>query len=199
MLPENLRFALVFAAIAAFSGSSLAAGDLPPPVTFTADQDHQNMMDQLGIQALRPGPSGNENAPDHANYDEALANPYPDLPDPLIANDGAKITTAEQWWNKRRPEIVEAFEENIYGRIPADMPKVTWTVTATEKDDVGGIAVIVKRLTGHVDNAATPAIDVNIAMTLVVPAKAKERVPVLMMFGPCAHFRIVRQPSSIER
>ncbi len=27
----------------------------PPPVTFTADQDHQNMMDQLGIKALRPG------------------------------------------------------------------------------------------------------------------------------------------------
>lgn len=38
------------------------------------------MMDQLGIKALRPGPSGNESAPNHANYDESLANPYPDLP-----------------------------------------------------------------------------------------------------------------------
>ena len=35
------------------------------------------MMAQLGIRKLRPGPSGNESAPNHANYDEALANPYP--------------------------------------------------------------------------------------------------------------------------
>jgi hypothetical protein len=49
---------------------------LPAPVTFSADQDHQNMMDQLGIKALRPGPSGNEKAPNHANYDEANANPF---------------------------------------------------------------------------------------------------------------------------
>ena len=35
------------------------------------------MMEQIGIKALRPGPSGNEKAPDHANYDEpaALLNP----------------------------------------------------------------------------------------------------------------------------
>ena len=43
--------------------------------------DHQDMMAQLGIRKLRPGPSGNESAPNHANYDEALANPYPILPE----------------------------------------------------------------------------------------------------------------------
>jgi len=36
----------------------------------TAADDHRNMMEQLGIKALRPGPSGNESAPNHANYDE---------------------------------------------------------------------------------------------------------------------------------
>ena len=60
--------------------SSGAQTNAPAPVTFTADQDHQNMMDQLGIKALRPGPNGNEKAPDHANYDESKANPFPDLP-----------------------------------------------------------------------------------------------------------------------
>ena len=53
------------------------------------------MMDQLGIKALRPGPSGNEKAPNHANYDESIANPYPNLPDPLTLNNGQKVTTAE--------------------------------------------------------------------------------------------------------
>jgi hypothetical protein len=191
----KLRFALFFAAAFAGCKALAAAGD--PPVSFTAEQDHQNMMDQLGIAALRPGPSGNENAPDHANYDEALANPYPGLPDPLTADDGEKIATAKQWWEKRRPEIVNAFEEDIYGRIPTDTPKVTWTVTATEKDEVGGIPVIIKRLVGHVDNAADPAIDVNIAMTLVLPANAAKPVPVLMMFGP-TNFPAPPQPTPFE-
>ena len=64
------------------------AGQNPPPVKFTAEQDHQNMMDQLGIKSLRPGPSGNESAPNHANYNESLANPYPDLPDLLTLKNG---------------------------------------------------------------------------------------------------------------
>ena len=78
-----------------------------------ADQDRQNMMDQLGIKALRTGPSGNDKAPNHANYDEAKANPYPDLPDPLTMNDGQKVTSAQMWWDKRRPEIVEDFDREV--------------------------------------------------------------------------------------
>ena len=65
----------------ALTQSSASTAVLPPPATFTADQHHQNMMDELGIKALRPGPSGNESAPNHANYDESKANPYPNLPD----------------------------------------------------------------------------------------------------------------------
>src|SRR5580692_7311056 len=85
---------------------------------WTAAEDHQNMMDQLGIKALRPGPSGNESAPNHANYDEATANPYPNLPDVLTLKNGKKVTTADQWWNQRRPEIVEDFDREVLGRIP---------------------------------------------------------------------------------
>ena len=76
------------------------------PKNWTAAEDHQNMMEQLGIKALRPGPSGNEQAPNHANYDESKANPFPDLPDVLTLGDGRKVTTAEMWRNLRRPEIV---------------------------------------------------------------------------------------------
>ena len=88
-----------------------SASTVPPPVTFTADQDHQNMMDQLGIQALRPGPSGDEKAPNHANYDESKANPYPNVPDPLTLNNGQKVTTPQMWWDERRPEIVDDVRE----------------------------------------------------------------------------------------
>ena len=69
--------------------NSTSAG-LPQPVTFTSEQDHQNMMDQLGIKALRPGTSGDEKAPNHANYDESKANPYSNVPDVLTFNSGSR-------------------------------------------------------------------------------------------------------------
>ena len=144
------------------------------------------MMEQLGIKALRPGPSGDESAPNHANYDESKANPYPDLPDVLTLKNGKKVTTAEMWWKQRRPEIVEDFEREVYGRMPKNMPKVTWTVAVTDREFVGFMPVMAKQLVGHVDNSAYPAISVDIEMTLVTPANAKGPVPVLMMFGRSA-------------
>src|ERR1700744_5226995 len=90
----------------------------PAPVTFTSDQDQKNMMDQLGIKALRPGPSGNEKAPNHANYDQSNGNPNPNPPEPPTKNQGEKVTTPQQWWDKRRPEIVEMYSKYVYGRVP---------------------------------------------------------------------------------
>ncbi len=155
------------------------------------------MMDQLGIKALRPGPSGNEKAPNHANYDESKANPFPDVPDPLTLKNGQKATTAAMWWEKRRPELVDMFSEYVYGRVPANVPKVTWTVTAVDHEMIGFTPVIAKDLIGHVDNSLYPAIDVKIHMTLVTPAAAKAPVPVLMMFGR-AGFPNPHEPSPEE-
>ncbi|PJJ83450.1 hypothetical protein CLV57_0432 [Mucilaginibacter auburnensis] len=165
------------------STAAMAQTGNPPMVTFTAQEDHKNMMEQLGIKALRPGPSGNESAPNHANYDEALANPYPNLPDVLTLKNGKKVTTPEQWWNQRRPEIVEDFEREVIGRVPKNMPKINWQVKLVDKEMVNRIPVIAKQIIGHVDNSAYPQIDVNIEMTLVVPTNVKGPVPVLMMFG----------------
>src|SRR6516164_8658370 len=106
------------------SGSGTAFGTLPEPKNWTAAEDHQNMMDQLGVKALRPGSSGNESAPNHANYDEATANPYPNLPDPLTLKNGKKVTTPALWRNQRRPEIVEDFDREVLGRVPKNVPKV---------------------------------------------------------------------------
>ena len=159
---------------------------LPPPVTFTAEQDHRNMMEQLGIEVLRPGASGDENDPDHANYDELLANPYPTLPDPLTLSDGEKVTSASVWWQKRRPQIAAGLEDEVYGHIPKDVPKVSWRVAGGGKSTLAGHPIVYKRLVGHVDNRAYPAIDVDIPVTLVLPAAVRGRVPVLILFwfGP---------------
>lgn len=153
------------------------------------------MMKQLGIKKLRPGPSGNPSDANHANYDETLANPCPGLPDLLTAKNGKKITTAEGWWKQRRPEIVEDLEREVYGRLPQNLPKVTWTVKITDREFVGRTPAIAKLLVGHVDNSDYPLINVDINMMLVVPANVKGPVPVLMMFGGRPSFPSPAQPT----
>jgi hypothetical protein len=145
-------------------------------------EDHQQMMTQLGIRALRPGPSGTETAPNHANYDEATANPYPDLPPVLTMKNGKKVTTADQW-KQRRAEIVEDFDREVLGRVPKNVPTITWTVAKTEQWAIGGHPVVGQALIGHADNSAYPAVSADIQMTVVVPAGAKKAVPVMIMFG----------------
>jgi lysophospholipase L1-like esterase len=176
----NSRVIKVAGLLAILAGSALGQ---QAPVNWTAADDHQNMMEQLGIKALRPGPNGNESAPNHANYDESKANPFPDLPEVLKLKNGKKVTTAKVWWSERRLEIVEDFEREVVGRVPKNVPKVTWTVTETVKAMSGLRAVVLRQLTGHVDNASYPAINVDIQMTLGTPADATGPVPVMMMFG----------------
>jgi hypothetical protein len=169
---------------------------LPPPaVTWTWQQDHQNMMDQLGITELRPAKNSAQNGANPANYDDSKANPYPNLPDPLVLNNGQKVTTAEQWWKERRPQIEEDLSREMYGRVPKNVPKVTWKVMVTDHEMVGRMPVIAKHIIGHVDNSSYPLIDVNIDMVLVTPANATGPVPVLMMFG-AARLPAPAQPSA---
>ena len=138
-------------------------------------------MEQLGIKALRPGPSGNDTAPNHANYDEATANPYSNLPDVLTLKNGRKVTTPAMWAG-RRAEIVEEFDREVFGRVPGNVPKVTWTVIATDAGTLAGRRVTGKQLIGHVDNSVYPAIGVDISMTFVIPENATA-APVMILFG----------------
>jgi hypothetical protein len=142
------------------------------------------MMDQLHITSLRAGRNGTDPAnPNFANYDESKANPYPDLPDPLTLNDGKKVTSAEVWWSRRRPEIVEQFDREIYGRLPAHVPSVQWEVISTIQEKNGDYDVITKKLVGHVDNSSYPQVKVDIALMLSTPANAAGPVPVIMELG----------------
>ena len=142
------------------------------------------MMTQLGIKSLRPGADGsNRQAANYQNTDEAKANPFPNLPDPLVLKNGDKVATPEMWWQQRRAEIVEDFDREIYGRVPANVPKVKWEVTKTTNETNGLIPVITKQLVGHADNSAYPSITVDIQLTLTTPANARGPVPVMIDFG----------------
>jgi hypothetical protein len=178
---------LIFLAVAVCPANAFAqmSAGRQPPTQLTAEQDHQRMMDLLHIPAgsLRRGADGDSKSPNAANYDEAKAGPTSALPDPLLLKNGKKVTTAKMWWRKRRPEIVEDFDREIYGRVPADAPKVRWEVVSTAKETDGGIPVITKKLSGHVDHTAYPQVTVDIDLTLTTPANASGPVPVMMEFS----------------
>jgi hypothetical protein len=183
---KQLTFLFLMFSFSFFANAQKAKIDstkYPKLSTFTTQQDHDNMKYQLGIKKLRPGPSGNNADPNHANYDSSKADPCPQLPDILTTNSGAKVTSADMWWKQRRPELIEEFEKEIYGRVPKNVPKVSWTVTITDREFVNRIPVIAKEIIGHVDNSAYPLINVDIKMVLVIPTNVKGPVPVLMMFG----------------
>lgn len=145
--------------------------------------DYRKMLARLHIDSTRRGPSGNPLAPDAANNDESKASPYTSLPDPLTLKDGNKVRDAKTWWSKRRPEIIEDFDREIYGRLPAKIPQVKWQLVSVTNDSSHHVPAITKKLTGHVDNAAYPAISVDIDLTLTIPADSKKPVPVIMEFG----------------
>ncbi|MCI0682525.1 MAG: hypothetical protein L0Y71_10500 [Gemmataceae bacterium] len=185
--PGVLRlFAAGLLAIALVASASSSAqvgkgfGKVKPPDFIPAGyDDYQHMLDQLGIKKMRRG----RDARVKDTSDEATANPYKEtMPTLMTFKDRTKVTSADQW-PKRRAEIVEDFEREVYGRIPKHVPKVKWEVTSTVEGESGGIATVTKTLVGHVDNSAFPKIKVAIQASFTVPKHAAGKVPIILQFG----------------
>jgi hypothetical protein len=174
-VPALLLFALAASLSVQADGQN---GAQRVPGQLTAEQDHKRIMDLLKISGFPPGAVAS--SPD--TYNEALANPYPNLPDPLTFKSGQKVTTAAMW-RKRRGEILEDFEREVYGRRPQRIPAVSWQVVKTTTASDGNVATISKQLLGRVDNSTYPAISVNVQAILTLPADTRGRVPVIIQFG----------------
>ena len=111
-----------------------------------------------------------------SNYDETKVRPYT-LPDPLALANGKPVRDAETWRRQRRPEIMRLYETEIFGRVPANAPKVTWRVTGTESAARDG-TISIRRVAGTIGAGADAPV---IPLTLFTPAKAKGRVPVILV------------------
>ena len=178
-----IRFVLPLLAAAALAcAASARTVASTAPVELTSQQDHQRTMRLLGITSLRRGPSGDPNAPDASNADESKATPYTSLPDPLTFKNGRPVRSVREW-TRRRAEIVEDFDREMYGRAPATTPTVKWEVASTATETIGGVPMITKQLVGHVDNSSYPLVTVDIQLTLATPANASGPVPVIVEFG----------------
>ena len=165
------------------SAATPASPPAPAPVHLTSEQDHARLLELLHITSLRRGPDGDPTSPRAANFDESKVDANLHLPDPLLLRNGKPVSTGSAWWKSRRPEIVAVFDTEIYGRVPKDVPAVSWQVGLEARDSVGDVRVVRKEITGHLDNSRYPGIDVNIRLKLVTPANARGPVPVMMELG----------------
>src|SRR5215468_86359 len=175
-----LFLAVLFASPSSYGQDIKGGGKGKQPDFVPADyDDYQNMLDQLGIKKMRKG----RDARAKDTSSEATANPYKDsMPELMTFKDGKKVKKADQW-PKRRAEIVQDFEREVYGRVPKNVPKVKWEVTKTEEGESGGIATVTKTLVGHVDNSAFPKLKVAIQASSTVPKFAAGKVPIILQFG----------------
>ncbi len=155
-----------------------------PATVAASKQEERREMRVLGIKALRPTPNAvDPHAPNFANYDEAKATPYPNLPPLMTLNDGARVTTLAQW-RERRAQLEALFNEYVYGKLPDHIPSVTWKVASVRVQKVYGIPAVVAHVVGEVDNSGDPAITVDIPVTVVTPAATRgKRVPVIIGGG----------------
>ena len=95
------------------------------------------------------------------------------LPDPLVAFDGTKIASKQQWAAKRKPELKRLFQHYMYGYFPAPQG-VSATVDRREADYFGGKATL-KEITLRYGPDGTPPIHL-----LLVTPNAKRPAPVFV-------------------
>jgi len=73
------------------------------------------------------------------NYDEDKVPPYT-LPDPLAMLNGSEVKDPQTWRNKRRPEILNLFETQIYGKTPQRLGRMRFEVEKSDPEALKGIA-----------------------------------------------------------
>ena len=74
------------------------------------------------------------------NYDENKIPSYT-LPDPLVTSAGKRVTTARQWENEQRPELLNQFATQIYGVTPKQRLATRYEVKSVDSSALGGTAI----------------------------------------------------------
>ncbi|HLN20530.1 MAG TPA: BACON domain-containing protein [Bacteroidales bacterium] len=155
------------------------------------DNPEGNWTDSGKVNTIQRSPFGLWN-----NYSDRASGFYPGpdsvrlgdykIIDLLILNNGEKISTPEEWWEKRRREIKKDLENELYGKIPHEkmLPKVTWEVTSF-RGGKGNAAYIQKQITGNIDISGYPEVRDKpvIKASLRTPASVSEPFPVIIYFG----------------
>lgn len=126
---------------------------------------------------------------DDVNYDESKV-PAFDLPDPLIASDGTPIENAEAWNTKRRPEILELFQENVYGHSPGRPKHMSFAMFDHDEQALDGLATRDQVTIHFTEEADGPSLD----LLIYTPNDAKKPVPAFLVLNFWGNHSITDDP-----
>ena len=102
--------------------------------------------------------------------------PY-SLPDPLVSANGQRIITADEWTQRRRPEVLELFREHVYGRAPTRAYQQTFKVVNEDRNAMNGAATL--RQVAITLSAEGKSVTIN--LSLFVPNHARQPVPAFLL------------------
>jgi hypothetical protein len=171
---------LADAALLLASLASPVIAQTSPERNAATQRDYQATLARLGIAALRPGADGlHPEAANAANYDEARVGAVAPLPPLLTGFDGKPVKNGGQWWRSRRPGLVALFDRDVYGKVPATAPAVSWELSWSEDRAKGGVPVVTRHYLGRA--IGDPRLAIRLDITL--PKAARKRVPLVLELG----------------
>jgi hypothetical protein len=187
-----IRLLRVLLPVGLIAIASIATAQLSPPSPerkAATEADYHLTLARLGITSMRPGADGyNRQAPNAVNYEESRAGPSSPAP-PLFT---VSHPTAQWWRQARRPQLIQLLQDEMYGRVPANAPRITWKL-ASEKHEVrNGIAVDTRSYRG-----GSPGTPIAIELTETVPEMAR-RVPLVLELGFPEGFRFRGFPAPAD-
>lgn len=124
-----------------------------------------------------------------AQYEEDKIPQYV-LPDPLVMEDGHRVSTAEEWETTRRPQLIKMLTTYMYGRAPQLAHALPWSVDTLETKALKGEAirkVVTLRLS---DNPQAPVMHLQVYL----PRKAQGKVPLFLGLSFCDNSKIATAP-----
>jgi len=155
----------------------------------------ENWMRFFGCVVIAGGLAGIATAaqtqPDASRFPPVpdLASP-PEFPDPLVMSDGRHVTTREQWYNERRPELITLFEQYMYGFLPPPPEELAGKIERNDRTAFNGRAAI-KEVTVTFGPPELP----RIHLMLVVPNRREGPAPVILGLNYFGNHTLVRDPA----
>ncbi|MBW3597020.1 MAG: acetylxylan esterase [Planctomycetes bacterium] len=113
--------------------------------------------------------------PKDTNYDESKVPAY-ELPDPLRLSSGERVADAETWRSERRPELLKLFQTHVYGKSPGRPEEMTFEVTSTDDEALGGKAIRKEASVYFTGEKSGPRMD----LLIYLPRAAEKPVPVFL-------------------
>ena len=122
-----------------------------------------------------------------ANYDEVKVGSYA-LPNPLVFENGKPVRSPREW-KRRRQEIIELFQANVYGRSPKKA-RAKFDVFDIDKSALGGKAIR-KQVTIYFSAKKDgPKAD----LLIYIPTGASKPVPMFLTMNFWGNHQVINDP-----